>query len=81
MAEALEMFDNENALLDWIESKVLEISDAKVQYQQDIKLIANKKLYPGVTAKLNNRNWRSEREYERAHIHYDSHQWHYEPII
>ena len=81
VTEALEMFNNENALLDWIEMKVLEINDAKIQYQQDIKLIANKKLYPGVTAKLNNRNWRSEREYERAHIHYDSHQWHYEPII
>ena len=80
-AEALELFNNESALLEWLENKANDVKAAKEHYQADIKLIANKRLYPGVSAKLNNRNWRSEREYDRAKIHYDSHQWHFEPII
>lgn len=79
--DAFEMFNNESALLEWIENKMIEVSAAKVNYQSSIKLIANKRLYPGVSVKLNNRSWRSEREYDKAKIHYDSHQWHYEPII
>ncbi|KXJ59878.1 MAG: hypothetical protein AXW14_00965 [Alteromonas sp. Nap_26] len=79
--EALELFNNESALLEWIESKANDVKLAKENYQSEIKLIANKRLYPGVSVKLNNRNWRSEREYDRALIHYDSHQWHYDPIV
>ena len=81
VAEALELFNNESALLEWLENKANDVKAAKENYQSDIKLIANKRLYPGVSAKLNNRNWRSEREYDRAQIHYDSHQWHYDPLI
>ena len=81
VAEALELFNNESALLEWLENKANDVKAAKENYQSDIKLIANKRLYPGVSAKLNNRNWRSEREYDRALIRYDSHQWHYDPLI
>ena len=59
----------------------LLISQAKQQYQEAAKLIANKKLYSGVSVKLNNRNWRSEREYDRAKVSYDMHQWKYEPLV
>lgn len=79
--EALELFHNESALLEWIESKANDVKLAKENYQSEIKLIAHKRLYPGVSVKLNNRNWHSEREYDRALIHYDSHQWHYDPIV
>lgn len=79
LADALEMFNNESALLQWIEAKASEVKQAKEDYQSDIKLIANKRLYSGVSVKLNTRTWRSEREYDRALIHYDAHQWHYEP--
>ncbi len=81
VAEALELFNNESALLEWLENKANDVKAAKENYQSDIKLIANKRLYPGVSAKLNNRNWRSEREYDRAQIRYDSHQWHFDPLI
>ena len=81
MTDALELFNNETALLEWIEGKASEVKGAKESYQSDVKLIANKRLYPGVTAKLNNRNWRSEREYNRSQIRYDAHQWHYDPIV
>lgn len=81
VAEALELVNNENALLEWLENKSNIVKMAKESYQTDIKLIANKRLYPGVSAKLNNRSWRSEREFERVKVHYDSHEWHYDPIV
>ena len=79
--DALELFNNESALLEWLELKAIEVKSAKEAYQRDIKLVANKRLYSGVSAKLNNRNWRSEREYDRAKVFYDAHQWVYEPIV
>ena len=79
--EAKELLKNESNLLTWMESKSVEMSQAKQQYQEAAKLIANKKLYSGVSVKLNNRNWRSEREYDRAQVSYDMHQWKYEPLV
>jgi len=81
VADALEMFNNEFALLEWIESKVLEVKETKDRYHSDIKLIANKRLYPGVSAKLNNRAWRSDREYDRSRVKFEGHQWSCEPMI
>ena len=77
VAEALELFNNESALLEWLENKANDVKAAKENYQSDIKLIANKRLYPGVSVKLNNRNWRSEREYDRAHPMSISRSWQY----
>lgn len=79
--EAKELFKNESALLAWIEEKAEEMKSAKENYLNDIKLVANKRLYSGVSVKLNNRNWRSEREYDRSQVRYEAHQWHYEPIV
>ena len=79
--EAKEMLKNETNLLTWMEQKAVEMSEAKDSYQQAARLVANKKLYAGVSVKLNNRNWRSEREYERASVSYELHQWKYEPLV
>ncbi len=78
--ELLELYKSEASLLNWIEMRMLEMKQAKENYQKEIGLVANKKLYAGVSVKLNNRNWRSEREYERAKVCYESHQWQYEPL-
>ncbi|KXI30826.1 DUF342 domain-containing protein [Paraglaciecola hydrolytica] len=79
--EANELVNNETHLLQWLESKASEMKKLKDNYQNDIKLIANKRLYPGVIVKLNNRTWRAEREYDRAKIVFEGHQWQYEPLI
>ena len=79
--QAVEMYNGESALLHWLELKVVEIRQKKDDYQNDIGLIANKRLYSGVSVKLNNRNWRSEREYDRSRVFYDNHQWHFDPIV
>ena len=78
--EANQLFQSENQLLDWLESKSKEMHKAKEQYQTDIQLIANKRLYPGVVVKLNNRTWRCDREYNRAKVCFHGHQWHVEPL-
>lgn len=79
--EAEDMLRNELQLLQWLEVKAHSMKDAKTTYQQEIKLIANKRLYPGVTVKLNNRTWRADREYAKAKVKYEGHQWQYEPLI
>lgn len=81
VSDAKTLFDNETQLLEWLEGKAREMKVAKEQYQQDIMLIANKRIYPGVVVKLNNRTWRAEREYDRAKICFYDHQWNYEPLI
>jgi uncharacterized protein (DUF342 family) len=79
--QANQLFKNETQLLEWLEDKAKEMHKAKENYQTDIQLIANKRVYPGVVVKLNNRTWRAEREYDRAKICFHEHQWHFEPLI
>jgi uncharacterized protein (DUF342 family) len=79
--EANELVQNEWQLLKWLESKAEEMKSSKDRYQSDIKLLATKRIYPGVTIKLNNRTWRAEREYDKAKVSFQGHQWQYEPLI
>lgn len=81
LEEAEEMFKNETQLMEWLEAKSEDMRLAKETYQQEIMLIANKRLYAGVVVKLNNRTWRAEREYSKAKVHYEGHQWNYEPLV
>lgn len=79
--EAEALLNNESQLLQWLEEKSENMRISKDNYQNEIKLIANKKLYSGVSVKLNNRTWRAEREYGKAKVAYQGHQWSYEPLI
>ena len=79
--EAEEMLKSEMQLMQWLQLKAEGMKEAKDLYQEEIKLIANKRLYPGVVVKLNNRTWRAEREYAKACVSYEGHQWKYEPIL
>ncbi|TRY32441.1 DUF342 domain-containing protein [Aliiglaciecola sp. M165] len=81
LEEAEELFRGEIQLLEWLEMKVEKMRLLKESYQQDIQLIANKRLYAGVVVKLNNRTWRAEREYGKAKVHYEGHQWNYDPLM
>ena len=79
--DVLEMFDNESQLLHWMEVKALEMKKAKAAYIDGVTMTANKRIYAGVSVRLNNRVWRSEREYGRSKVCYDDHQWVYEPLV
>lgn len=79
--EANQLYKNETELLQWLERKTKEMHLSKEKYQTDIQLIGNKRVYPGVVVKLNNRTWRAEREYDRAKICFHGHQWHFEPLM
>jgi uncharacterized protein (DUF342 family) len=78
---AKELFQNEAQLLEWLESKAVEMKASKEKYQQDIVIVANKRVYPGVVVKLNNRTWRAQRECGKSQVSFHGHQWHYEPLI
>jgi uncharacterized protein (DUF342 family) len=79
--EANELVENESQLLQWLESKASEMKKLKDNYQNGMKLLASKRVYPGVIVKLNNRTWRAEREYDRSKISFEEHQWQCEPLI
>jgi uncharacterized protein (DUF342 family) len=79
--EANKLFQNETQLLEWLENKAVELNNSKENYQTDIMIIGNKRIYPGVVVKLNNRTWRADREYDRAKLSFREHQWHCEPVI
>ncbi|BDX06350.1 DUF342 domain-containing protein [Planctobacterium marinum] len=78
--EAIHLFNNEKRTLDWLQQKIIDIKKAKDDYVGVIGLEAKNKIYPGVVVKLNNRSWKAEREYPRAKIKYEGHQWQYEPV-
>jgi len=79
--DANKLLQNETQMLQWLESKSKSMQESKDQYQNDIQLISNKKVYPGVVVKLNNRTWRADREYDRVKICFQGHQWNLEPLI
>ncbi|MCV2885358.1 FapA family protein [Aestuariibacter sp. AA17] len=79
--EAESMLKAEQNLLHWVMMKAEQLKTSKDSYQDEIRLVANKRLYPGVVVKLNNRTWRAEKEYGRALVFYEGHQWQYEPIV
>ncbi len=79
--EAEEMLNSESQLMDWLQTKADKMQREKDNYQLEIKLVANKKLHNGVVVKLNNRTWRAEREYGKAKVVYEGHQWNYQPLI
>jgi uncharacterized protein (DUF342 family) len=81
LKDVLELFSNETQLMQWLQTKADEMKLAKDTYQENIQLVATKRLYPGVVVKLNNRTWRADREYARAKINYADHQWQYEPLL
>ena len=79
--DANQLYQNESQLLQWLENKSNEMQQAKEKYQNEIQLVGNKRIYPGVVIKLNNRTWRADKEYERSKICFHGHQWHAEPLI
>ncbi|WP_289030099.1 FapA family protein [uncultured Paraglaciecola sp.] len=78
--EANQLFQSEIQLLQWLEIKAAEVLKAKNDYQSNIQIIANKRIYPGVILKLNTKSWRPESELEATKISYLGHQWKVEPI-
>ena len=74
------VFDSEKKLLDWLEKMNIEMEKAKVTYEEDAKIIANKELFQGVIVKMNKRNWRSEREYPKCCVKLVDGKWEYDPL-
>lgn len=78
--EAIHLFNTEKRTLEWLQEKITEIKKSKEAYVGLIGLEAKNKIFPGVVVKLNNRSWKAEREYPRARIKYEGHQWLYAPV-
>jgi len=75
------VFESEKFLLQWLERAEQEMKQAKVEYERNAKIVANKELFPGVVVKMNKHTWRSERDYERCVIRLADGKWIYDPLV
>ncbi|MDF2177583.1 FapA family protein [Aliiglaciecola sp. CAU 1673] len=78
VSKALKLYKSEEQILGWLHGKIEHLSKAREQYLDMSRLVASKKIHAGVVVKLNTRTWKTDREYNRGHIHYFEHQWHFE---
>jgi len=70
-----EELNAEHKLLAWLFDAKLDMQKSKSEYERGIGVLANNELFPGVTVKLNERVWRTEREYQRCEIALDTGVW------
>ncbi len=75
------VFESEKHLLKWLESVEVELRQAKTNYERNAKVVAYKELFPGVSVKINKRNWRSDKEYLKSVISLDGGKWQYTPLM
>jgi uncharacterized protein (DUF342 family) len=75
------LIESEKHLLDWLEITEQELSQAKVDFEKNAKIVANKELFQGVSVKMNKTNWRSEKEYLKCVIKLSGGKWKYHPLL
>lgn len=75
------LVESEKHLLEWLEKVETELSQARTDYDKNARVIAYKELFPGVSIKMNKRNWRSEKEYQKSMICLSAGKWEYQPIV
>lgn len=74
-------FESEKHLLKWLEDIEAEMRQAKIDYEVNARVVANKELFHGVSVKQNKRNWRSEKDYKRSVVRLVGGKWTYEPLV
>ena len=79
-SELVGRYRDERSLFQELIVTLDKLERSKSHYLGEIGLRATKHLYPGVIVKLNNRTWKAEREYNTANVHYENHQWQYDPM-
>lgn len=71
----------ERVLMTWLNEAQNELESKKNYYETNIRVIANKELFPGVSLKLNKQNWKGDREYQRCRIIFEDGAWVYSPMV
>lgn len=75
------IMESEKHLLNWLEGVEDDLRDAKENFDNNAKLVVFKQLFPGVSLKMNNRNWRSEKEYLKSVVSLTGGKWQYNPLV
>lgn len=75
------VFESEKHLLKWLETVEQDLRQAKIDFEKNAKVIANKELFPGVSIKMNKRHWRSEKEYLKSVVSLEEGKWQHTPLI
>lgn len=71
----------ERSLLNWLRKTQADLEQAKKDYETNVRVIANKELFPGVVVKLNKRIYRVKKETMKSRVLLVEGIWEYQPII
>jgi uncharacterized protein (DUF342 family) len=74
-------FESEKHLLNWLENVEKEMRQAKIEYEKNAKVVAYKELFPGVSIKINKRNWQSNKEYFKSVVSVIDGKWQCIPLL
>lgn len=70
----------EKLLLNWIKTNLAGLHTQKDEYQKLARVTAHNEMFTGVTIKLNNKIWNSERQRPACAIKIEADNWEYYPI-
>ncbi|MFC4699500.1 DUF342 domain-containing protein [Glaciecola siphonariae] len=71
----------ERSLLTWLRKVQGDLEQAKKDFENNARVIANKELFPGVVVRLNKRIFRQQKETMKSRIVLVGGNWEYQPII
>ncbi|MFT5542125.1 MAG: hypothetical protein ACI97K_001032 [Glaciecola sp.] len=75
------VIEAEKHLLVWLETIETELRLAKDDFNKNAKVVAYKELFHGVSIKMNQRSWRSEKDYLKSVISLNDGKWQCNPIV
>ncbi|AWL11843.1 hypothetical protein HMF8227_01365 [Saliniradius amylolyticus] len=80
MERANKLFDDEKQLIKWMYLKIDHLKKGKDLYlESNARVVATKNIRAGVKVRLNNRNWKAERDFGTGQVLYIEHEWQYKP--
>jgi uncharacterized protein (DUF342 family) len=81
MAKLDTTIDKERNILNYLRKLEGDLDSAKTEYEKNIRVVANKELFPGVVVKLNKRTYKASKETLKSRIVFNNGDWEYQPII
>ena len=71
----LKEFELEGVFLEWLKTSHLELKAQMKTFKEEISIVANKDIFPGVQAKVDENHWKAEAELHRCKIVYQYSRW------
>ncbi|MDT0594193.1 DUF342 domain-containing protein [Glaciecola petra] len=73
--ELIKELELERVFLNWLRVSIVELKTQLKTFKQDISIVANKGIFPGVKVQIDDNQWKSENELSRCRIVYEYSKW------